>query len=107
MSFTLHYVKQGEEYLFLQDWGEQLVGKKQSVLVQYDIETDNVEVIEGIPENVCPATPLYSPEGDYVVGVVYKTEPRKLGLIYCTNRPSAIFKVDFQGNYGEKLFIYT
>lgn len=97
---VFYILLQGEEYLYIQDWGEQLVGKKYSVLVEYNIENDAAEVLAGIPEDVCPAQPIYSPEGDYIVGIGYKTEPRKLGLIYCTNRPSAIFKLDFQGNYG-------
>lgn len=86
--------------MYRQDWGEQLVGKIKSVLVQYNIENDSVEILEGIPEDVCPAKPMYSPEGDYIVGIAYKTKPRKLGLIYCTNRPSTIFKLDFEKNYG-------
>lgn len=68
--------------------------------MQYNIENDSAEILEGIPEDICPAQPIYSPDGDYVVGVAYKTTPRKLGLIYCTNRESSIFKLDFQGNYG-------
>lgn len=89
----------GEEYLFEQDWGEQLVGKKASVIVQYDIESDTAKVLEGIPENVCVAKTKYSLDGSYIIGVAYFTDPRKLGIIYCTNRPSTIFQLDFEGNY--------
>nr|AEE63650.1 unknown [Dendroctonus ponderosae] len=91
----------GEEHLFEQDWGEQLVGKKKSVLVQYDISNDSVEILKGVPDNVCVAQPKYSPDGSYIVGVAYSVEPRKLGLIYCTNRPSTIFQLDFNGAYVE------
>lgn len=100
LSFLFVFDIQGEEYLYIQDWGEQLVGKKYSVLVQYNIESDSAEVLEGIPEDVCAAQPIYSPDGDYIIGVGYKITPRKLGLIYCSNRASSIFKLDFQGNYG-------
>ncbi|CAG9773046.1 unnamed protein product [Ceutorhynchus assimilis] len=91
----------GEEFLFEQDWGEQLVGKKQSVLAQYDIENDSVVILKGTPTNVCVAQPKYTLDGKNVVGVSYFVEPRKLGLIYCTNRPSTIFQLDFEGNYVE------
>ncbi|EFA09948.1 acylamino-acid-releasing enzyme [Tribolium castaneum] len=89
----------GEEFLYRQDWGEQLVGKKRSVIAEYHLEKDEVEILSGLPEDVCPAQVGYSPDGAFVVGVAYKTEPRKLGLIYCTNRPSTIFTLDFAGNY--------
>ncbi|XP_030750320.1 acylamino-acid-releasing enzyme-like [Sitophilus oryzae] len=91
----------GDEYLFEQDWGEQLVGKKRSIVVQYDIEKDTAQILEGIPENVCVAKTKYSPDGSYIVGVAYFTEPRKLGLIYCSNRRSTIFQLDFEGHYYE------
>lgn len=43
---------------------------------------------------------VYSPDGDYVVGVCYKSHPRKLGAQMATSRPSILFKLDFEGNYG-------
>ncbi|KAJ8934689.1 hypothetical protein NQ318_015158 [Aromia moschata] len=87
------------EYIYIQDWGEQLVGKKKSVLAEYDVESDTVEVLKGIPDDVCIAQPKYSPDGSYIVGIAYEIEPRKLGLIYCTNRPSTVFRLDFEGNF--------
>lgn len=83
----------------MQDWGEQLVGKKKSVLVEYDVENDSVEILKGIPDDVCVAQPKYSPDGKYIVGVAYNTEYRKLGLIYCANRDSTVFKLDYEGNF--------
>ncbi|XP_066246255.1 acylamino-acid-releasing enzyme-like isoform X2 [Euwallacea similis] len=94
----------GEEYLFEQDWGEQLVAKKKSILIQYDIENDSVEILKGLPDNICVAQPQYSPDGTYIIGVAYFIEPRKLGLIYCTNRPSTLFQLDFEGNFVELQF---
>ncbi|CAG9862113.1 unnamed protein product [Phyllotreta striolata] len=89
----------GEEHLFIQDWGEQLVGKKSSIIAQYDVENDTVEILKGVPEDVFVAQPKYSPDGSHIVGVAYQVEPRKLGLIYCSNRPSTIFRLDFNGNF--------
>lgn len=82
----------GQEYIFQQDWGEQMVGKKNSVVVEYNIENDELSLLEGIPDDICPGQLKYSPCGEFIVGVGYKTETRKLGLIYCTNRPTDIFK---------------
>lgn len=74
--------------------------KKQSVIALYNVTDDNVEVLEGIPENTCPAQIIWGPDGNTIFGMALKTEPRKLGLIYCSNRLSTIFSLDLQGNYG-------
>ncbi|CAH1156028.1 unnamed protein product [Phaedon cochleariae] len=91
----------GEEYTFEQDWGEQLVGKKLSVIAEYNVENDMVEVLKGVPDGVFIAQIKYSPDGSYIIGVAYNLEPRKLGLIYCSNRPSTVFTLDFEGTYFE------
>ncbi|KAH9628629.1 hypothetical protein HF086_007834 [Spodoptera exigua] len=41
----------------------------------------------------------FSPDGGSVVGVVWETEPRRLGLIFCTNRPSYIFECTLDGSF--------
>nr|CAI5825040.1 unnamed protein product [Callosobruchus analis] len=76
-----------------------MVGKKYSVIAEYDIENDSVTILKGLPDDICVGQPKYSNDGSYIVGVAYQVEPRKLGLIYCTNRPSTIFRLDFNGNY--------
>lgn len=64
-------------------------------------------ILEGIPQNVCPAQPIWSPDESYIVGVAYKTLPRKLGMVYCTNRVSTIFTLDLNGKYGiHKKYIF-
>ncbi|KAJ8927445.1 hypothetical protein NQ314_020115 [Rhamnusium bicolor] len=73
--------------------------KKKSVLVEYNIESDTLEVLKGVPDDISVAQPKYSPDGTYIVGVAYETEPRKLGVIYCSNRLSTVFKLDFEGNF--------
>lgn len=65
------------------------------------MQEDKVEILKGVPDDVCVAQVKYSPDGDYVIGVAYDLEPRRLGLIYCTNRKSTIFKLDFNENYGK------
>lgn len=77
-----------------------MVGKKKSVIVEYNVDEDKVNILEGIPDSVCPGQAKFSPCGQYVVGVGFLTETRKLGLIYCTNRPTNIFKLA-GGKYGK------
>lgn len=75
--------------------------KKNSVLVVYNLTDDQFTILKGIPEHVFAVCPTWAPDGSHIVGVGYYMNPRKLGLIYCTNRPSVIFKLDFEGNYTE------
>ncbi|KAL1514050.1 hypothetical protein ABEB36_003373 [Hypothenemus hampei] len=100
-GYSGNTASKGQEFLYEQDWGEQLAGKKRSVLVEYDIESDSLKILNGVPDNICVAQPKYSPDGSYIIGVAYSTIPRKLGLIYCSNRPSTLFQLDFEGKYLE------
>ncbi|KAJ0176985.1 hypothetical protein K1T71_006994 [Dendrolimus kikuchii] len=90
--------KKGEEFLYRQDWGEQLVGKHLSVIVVCNLETEKLSILEGLPHALCPGQVRFSPDGRSVVGVAWETEPRRLGLIFCTNRPSFIFVLTLDGN---------
>lgn len=68
--------------------------------MEYNIDEDKIDILEGIPKDICPATAVYGPDGSYIVAVGYETKPRKLGLTNRTNRQSVIFKLDFDGLYG-------
>lgn len=43
----------------------------------------------------------FSRDSSSVVGVAWPTEPRRLGLIFCTNRPSYIFSLTLDGVMSE------
>ncbi|XP_067011010.1 acylamino-acid-releasing enzyme [Anabrus simplex] len=87
----------GEEYLFRPDWGEQLVGKCQPMVCVCDLKTDSLTVLDGIPAHFSPGQVVWTPDGEGIVGVVWNNEPRKLGLIYCSNRRSHIFHLTKDG----------
>ncbi|KAL0840917.1 hypothetical protein ABMA28_014715 [Loxostege sticticalis] len=90
--------KKGEEFVYRQDWGEQLVGKHLSVIVVCRLQTETCSVLEGLPASWCPGQVRFAPDGQSVVGVAWETEPRRLGLIFCTNRPSFIFSLSLDGH---------
>ncbi|KAL0892730.1 hypothetical protein ABMA27_014445 [Loxostege sticticalis] len=90
--------KKGEEFVYRQDWGEQLVGKHLSVIVVCRLQTETCSVLEGLPASWCPGQVRFAPDGQSVVGVAWETEPRRLGLIFCTNRPSFIFSLTLDGH---------
>ncbi|XP_017769559.1 PREDICTED: acylamino-acid-releasing enzyme-like isoform X2 [Nicrophorus vespilloides] len=77
-----------------QDWGEQLVGKVYPMLVIYDLQKDKFELLDAIPRDVSIAQPIWGSDDRSIFGMAYSNKPRKLGLIYCTNRTSSIFSLD-------------
>ncbi|XP_073945001.1 acylamino-acid-releasing enzyme-like isoform X2 [Choristoneura fumiferana] len=89
--------KKGEEYVYRQEWGEQLVGKHLSVIVVCKIKSETFTILEGLPESCCPGQVCFTRDGSSVVGVAWETEPRRLGLIFCTNRPGFIFELTLDG----------
>ncbi|XP_071446546.1 acylamino-acid-releasing enzyme-like [Hetaerina americana] len=112
---ALDDTNKGTKYDFVEDWGEQLTGKSQPVIVVYDIETEApVTWEEGLPEGYSPAQVTWVPnqmaqrglasgdmdiDEDYrgAVGVAWKSEPRRLGLVFCTNREGIIFHANPSG----------
>ncbi|EEB10045.1 acylamino-acid-releasing enzyme, putative [Pediculus humanus corporis] len=91
--------KEGDEYIYKPDWGEQLIEKHQSIIGMCDIASETLEVVDGIPSHYSPAQVLWSKDGNDIYGVVFENEPRRLGLIYCTNRESYIFCLDSKGEF--------
>ncbi|XP_059059137.1 acylamino-acid-releasing enzyme-like [Achroia grisella] len=89
--------KKGEEFVYRQDWGEQLVGKYLSAIVVCQLQTEKFTVLEGLPESWCPGQVSFTPDGKSVVGVAWETEPRRLGLMFCTNRHGHIFNLSLDG----------
>ena len=45
---------QGDEYVFYEDWGEQLVGKSCPVVCVLDVESGIVSALDNLPDNISP-----------------------------------------------------
>lgn len=71
------------------------------MIVTCDINKKNITVLEGVPKDISPAQAIFEPNGDGVVGVGVKNTPRRLGLIYCTNKKSHVFYLSPAGDYGK------
>nr|CAH0112866.1 unnamed protein product [Daphnia galeata] len=96
--------KVGSEYEFVEDWGEQLVGKSQPVICLFKVNWEPFQSEDGV--RILEASDEWSPgqlvwcSNSQLAGVAWFHQPRRLGIIYCSNRPSQIFKVDiFSGKY--------
>ncbi|XP_028680780.2 acylamino-acid-releasing enzyme isoform X1 [Erpetoichthys calabaricus] len=93
----------GDQFVFYEDWGEALVHKSNPVLCVLDIESSNISVLEGIPDNISPGQAFWAPSDTGVVFVGWWHEPFRLGLKHCPNRRSSLFYVDLRGGKCEQL----
>jgi len=107
----------GREFDYVEDWGEQLVGKSQTVVVRLDLDTgkatvfsresfgvekDNPNVHKVLPDDFCVGKLVFGASADVVYGQAVTTAKRRLGFVYCDNRPAHIFKLDMSdgGKYS-------
>jgi len=67
-----------------------------SVVVVLDIETDEFKLLD-LPDDQFPVDVQWTAE-DIIVGTTYKINDWRLGLIFCSNRESRIFKVNVDGS---------
>ncbi|PAA74851.1 hypothetical protein BOX15_Mlig009883g1, partial [Macrostomum lignano] len=87
----------GKQYDSVEHFGEQLSEYKRPVLCTLDVDSEVVTVLDdGIPDGVLPTEPCWAPDDAGVVFVGYKELPYQLGVIYCNQRPSAIYYLDFR-----------
>ncbi|XP_057343561.1 acylamino-acid-releasing enzyme isoform X2 [Manis pentadactyla] len=93
----------GDQFVFYEDWGENMVSKSTPVLCVLDVESGNISVLEGVPESVSPGQAFWAPGDTGVVFVGWWHEPFRLGIRFCTNRRSALFYVDLTGGKCELL----
>ncbi|XP_071529302.1 acylamino-acid-releasing enzyme-like isoform X1 [Panulirus ornatus] len=89
----------GEEFTLRDEWGEQLVGKHQSVVCFLNLKSEEV-TCHALPDQLCPAQLVWTPDSTGVIGIAFVSEPYRLGLIYCHNRESKLFHMDLKGNYN-------
>ncbi|KAG8260371.1 hypothetical protein J6590_098555 [Homalodisca vitripennis] len=88
---------EGEEYVYRQDWGETLAGRHHPVLCVCDLVTGTVTTPDGIPDDLSVGQALFVPDG--IVGVGWCHEPRRLGIVFCTNRLSYVFHLTEDGTF--------
>ncbi|XP_068714262.1 acylamino-acid-releasing enzyme-like [Montipora foliosa] len=94
--------KKGAQFDFKDDWGEQLVSKSCPVLVIYDVITDEIRVLDNVPDYLSAGQACWGPD-DRIVFVGWFHEPYRLGLIYCPMRKNALYSLSLDGNTLEQL----
>ncbi|XP_063742025.1 S9 family peptidase isoform X2 [Eleginops maclovinus] len=84
--------------VYCEDWGEALNNKSVPVIFVVNLQNGSVSELQGVPPDVSPGQALWAPGSQSVVFVGWYHEPFRLGLRFCSNRRSAIFKLDLDGN---------
>ncbi|XP_029911079.1 acylamino-acid-releasing enzyme isoform X3 [Myripristis murdjan] len=84
--------------VYCEDWGEGLTNKSAPGLFVVNLQSGTVSALQGVPPHVSPAQALWAPGGQSVLFVGWWHEPFRLGLRFCSNRRSAIFKLDLDGH---------
>ena len=70
-----------------------LVGKKKPAIFVYDLQTDELRRVALDLENVYPGFPCFDETGSGIVFHGFSLPSKKLGLIYCLNRPTALYHI--------------
>lgn len=80
-----------------EEWGESYAGKRQPALFVMNVNSGKVQAIKGIEKTLNVGQVVWAPEVDgkdkFLVFVGWSVKPRKLGMVYCTNRPCALYAV--------------
>lgn len=90
---------------FREDWGEAYAGKRQPALFVINIDSGEVRHVKIIEHSLSVGQVVWAPsigEDQYLVFVGWSSEPRKLGMIYCYNRPCALYAVKAP-DYGSEV----
>ena len=85
----------GRTFDLRDDWGEKLAGSDRLGLFCLDVARGTVAELPGATAGgTCtPAQPVVSADGSAVLFVAYPHAPKKLGLVYCFQRPCELRRV--------------
>uniref|UniRef100_A0A3Q1I0B3 Acylamino-acid-releasing enzyme n=1 Tax=Anabas testudineus TaxID=64144 RepID=A0A3Q1I0B3_ANATE len=90
--------RESDRSVYREDWGEALTNKSSPVICVVNLQNDTVGVLQGVPTDVSPGQALWAPGSQSVIFVGWYHEPFRLGLKFCSNRRSALFKLDLDGH---------
>ncbi|XP_062522381.1 acylamino-acid-releasing enzyme-like isoform X2 [Corticium candelabrum] len=98
-SESSSYVR-GAEHLFFEEWGELLTKHHCPVPVIFSLETKDCQAVDC---DLSVGQALWGPHDDSLIFIGWDNEPRRLGLIFCSNRKSAVYLYNLQDLKLEEL----
>ncbi|XP_071331310.1 acylamino-acid-releasing enzyme isoform X1 [Trachinotus anak] len=84
--------------VYCEDWGEALTNKSSPVMCVVNLQNGTVSLLQDVLPDVSPGQALWAPGSQSVFFVGWYHEPFRLGLRFCSNRRSALFKLDLDGH---------
>lgn len=84
--------------VYREDWGEALSNRSLPVLCSVDLKTGSLSVLQGVPPDVSPGQAVWAADGHSVFFIGWCHEPYRLGLKFCSNRSSVLFRLDLEGH---------
>ncbi|XP_033098195.1 acylamino-acid-releasing enzyme-like [Anneissia japonica] len=83
--------EKGNEFVYREDWGEQLVSKHMPSLCVLDIDSASIAPLEGVPDDISPGQALWAPNDEDVIFVGWKNSSFRLGLRFCPMRSCDLY----------------
>ncbi|CAF4094977.1 unnamed protein product, partial [Rotaria sp. Silwood1] len=84
--------------IYRENWGEQMELFETSVVCIFDLDTKQVKLIENQPKDLYFGQCTWTTNPDEIILVAFRIEPYRLGLIYCENRSTALFKCNWRNH---------
>ncbi|KAL6185036.1 hypothetical protein ACLB2K_041171 [Fragaria x ananassa] len=80
-----------------EEWGETYAGKRQPALFVINVNSGETRAVKGIEKRLSVGQVVWAPpisgSHQYLVFVGWSADTRKLGMVYCYNRPCALYAV--------------
>ncbi|TDH71971.1 hypothetical protein CCR75_009269 [Bremia lactucae] len=84
----------GAKFQYCGDWGEQYEGKKTASIFLATLATGTIHEVKNVPEHLTCADVAFVPGDDELVFAAIEVDkPKRLGIIYCFNRPQTLYHV--------------
>ena len=106
-------VARGKEFLYKENWGEDLVGAYHPTLFMYDVKSKVItDLSEYFPNIVSLGNALWSHNDSCLYVLAWKSTPWKLGLFTGKNRFSTMYKFDLETKHltnltNEKFCVFS
>ena len=84
----------GQEYNFVDDWGETRKGKSLSKIAILDLNSDQVEVLN-LSDDFCYGNCQWI-DDNTMIGTATLVEAYRLGIVYNTSKPTNVFKLNIE-----------
>ena len=84
--------------VYRENWGEQMEAFETSVVCVFDLDTKQVKLIENQPKDLYFGQCTWTTNPDELIFVAFRLEPYRIGLIFCENRSTALFKCNWRNN---------